>query len=223
MPLTMAFSRACLQWTVIVFNTLSLIIGILSVVACVYELEKFAEGSAEHMEKIVQLAAACLLVLSSFVGCLGAVNGSVRILCCFITMLIALIVSHIWKLWHYNEQKRMAATEGLITAAWLTELVTPGAMNELQESYECCGEQSSLDYKKLNVKIPLTCYRYQNGLRSVYPYDEGCLVALKRAYLTVYRYERLAHALLVGFESIGILVALLLICKLLTKSRRYNY
>ncbi|XP_036343788.1 protein late bloomer-like [Rhagoletis pomonella] len=223
MPLTMAFSRPCLQWTVIAFNTTSLIVGILSVVASVYELEKFAEGSAEHMEKIVQLASAGLLILSAFVGCLGAVNGSVRILCCFVTMLIAMIASHIWKLWRYSEPKQMTAAEKTLTAAWLTELVTPGAMNEIQESYECCGVQSSLDYLKLNVKIPLTCYRSENGLRSIFAYNEGCLVALKRAYLTVYRYERLAHALLVCFEGIGILLAMLLICKLLTKSRRYSY
>lgn len=52
----------------------------------------------------------------------------------------------------------------------------------------------------LNVKIPLTCYRSQSGLRSIYPYDEGCLVALKRAYMAIYRYERLGHSLLIGFE-----------------------
>lgn len=58
------------------------IIGILSVVACIYELEKFTEGSTEHREKLVQLASVSLLALSSFVGCLGAINGSVRILSC---------------------------------------------------------------------------------------------------------------------------------------------
>ncbi|XP_049308387.1 protein late bloomer [Bactrocera dorsalis] len=223
MPLTMAFGRSCLQWTVIVFNTLSLIIGILSVVACIYELEKFTEGSAEHREKLVQLASVSLLVLSSFVGCLGAINGSVRILCCYVTMLIAMIASHIWKLYRYNETKQMAATEKMLTAAWMSELVKKGAMDPIQETYECCGVSSSLDYVNLNVKIPLTCYRSQSGLRSIYPYGEGCLVALKRAYMNIYRYERLGHSLLIGFEGIGILISLLLICKLLTKSRRYSY
>ncbi|XP_067634272.1 protein late bloomer isoform X2 [Eurosta solidaginis] len=200
-----------------------IIIGTLSVVACVFELEKFTEGSAEHMEKIIQLVSAAVLVLSTFVGCLGAVYGSVRILFCFIVMLIALIISHIWKLWHYNEAKQMTATENLVTTAWMKELVTTGAMHKIQERHECCGVKSGLDYVNLNMKIPISCYRYENNLRSIYPYEEGCFSAVKRSYLTVYRYERLTHALLIGFESFGLVLVLLLICKLLTKSRRYSY
>uniref|UniRef100_W8BTL3 Protein late bloomer n=1 Tax=Ceratitis capitata TaxID=7213 RepID=W8BTL3_CERCA len=219
----MAFSRPCLQWTVIVFNILSLIIGVLSVGACVYVLEKFSEGSGEHLEKFVQLGAACLLVLATFVGCFGAVHGSVRILCCYVTMLIAIIISHIWKLYRYNEDKQISATEKMVTTAWMDWLVKNGAMDELQETYECCGEKNSLDYVNFKIKIPLSCYRTQNGLRMITPYEEGCLEALKRAYLAVYRNERLAHSLFIGFECLGILISLLLICKLLTKSRRYSY
>ncbi|XP_011178823.1 protein late bloomer [Zeugodacus cucurbitae] len=223
MALTTAFSRSCLQWAVIVFSTLSLIIGVLSVVACIFELEKFTDSSAEYREKLVQLAAVSLLTLSSFVGCLGAVNGSVRILCCYITLLITLIASHIWKLHRYNEDKQMTATEKILTSAWMSELVKKGAMDPIHEAYECCGFTNSLDYVNHNMKIPLSCYRSEGGLRSIYPFEEGCLVALKRSYMSIYRYERLGHSLLIGFEVIGILISLLLICKLLTKSRRYSY
>lgn len=49
-------------------------------------------------------------------------------------MLIAMIASHIWKLYRYNETKQMAATEKMLTAAWMSELVKKGAMNPIQET-----------------------------------------------------------------------------------------
>lgn len=141
-------------------------------------------------------------------------------------MLIAIIISHIWKLYRYNEDKQISATEKMVTTAWMDWLVKNGAMDELQETvsifwyfikikftetifelftlnikqYECCGEKNSLDYVNFKIKIPLSCYRTQNGLRMITPYEEGCLEALKRAYLAVYRNERLAHSLFIGFE-----------------------
>ncbi|XP_037954027.1 protein late bloomer-like [Teleopsis dalmanni] len=219
----MASARVCLQWTLILFNTFSVIIGILAIVAGVYELEKFTDGSAEHTEKIVQLAAASVLVISAFIGCCGAVNGSIKILCLFIVILVGLIASHIWKLWRYDEGKQLTATEMLVTYTWIAELVKPGAMIEMQATYECCGKKSYVDYTSLGLELPRSCFRVQNGMRAVYPFGEGCMSAVKKAYLTIYRYERLAHWSLIGFEVLGILLSIILICKLTAKTRRYRY
>ena len=49
-------------------------------VESVFELQKYDYGSPDFTEKIVQIVIGTVLVISAFIGCCGAVHGSVKIL-----------------------------------------------------------------------------------------------------------------------------------------------
>lgn len=137
--------RVCLQWTSVVFSTLTLIVGVLAALAGVYELDKFNEGSAEHTEKFVQLGMAGALILAGLVGCLGAIFGSIKVMVVNLILLLALIASHIWKVSHYNETKQLDATEVYVMDLWMKELVHHGAMQDLQQEVGPSPERSCYD------------------------------------------------------------------------------
>ncbi|XP_033152241.1 protein late bloomer isoform X2 [Drosophila mauritiana] len=215
--------RVCLQWTSVVFSTLTLIVGVLAALAGVYELDKFDEGSAEHTEKFVQLGMAGALILAGLVGCLGAIFGSIKVMVVNLILLLALIASHIWKVSHYNETKQLDATEVYVMDLWMKELVHHGAMQDLQQEYECCGDKGFSDYTSLNMKVPRSCFHTKDGIHALYPYAEGCMAAVKRAYLQIYRYEKWVHCGLIGYEVVGIILGITLCCQLTNKTRRYTY
>ncbi|KAH8267148.1 hypothetical protein KR018_012406 [Drosophila ironensis] len=215
--------RVCLQWTSVFFNTVTLAVGIVAALAGVYELEHFNEGSAEHLEKFVQLGMAGALILAALIGCLGAFLGSIKVMVVHLVVLGLLIASHVWKLSHYNETKQLDATEVYVMDLWMKELVHHGAMQHLQQAYECCGDKGYADYTSLNMKVPRSCFHTKDGIHALYPYAEGCMAAVKRAYLQIYRYEKWAHCGLIGYEIVGIILGITLCCQLTNKTRRYTY
>ncbi|XP_030387986.1 protein late bloomer [Scaptodrosophila lebanonensis] len=219
----MTAARVCLQWTVVVFNVLTLIIGGLAVAAAVYEYLYFSEGSVGHIDKWLQLGVAGALILSALIGCTGASVASIKVLVLYIILLLVMICAHIWKLAHYSESKQLAATEVYVIATWMQELERPGAMNQMQQEYECCGDKRFTDYTSLGLKVPKSCFHTEDGLHALYPYTEGCMVAVKRVYLQIYRYEKWVHCGLMAYEILGIVLAITLCCQLTNKTRRYNY
>jgi len=66
--------------------------------------------------------------------------------------------------------------------------------------YECCGDKGFSDYTSLNMKVPRSCFHTKDGIHALYPYGEGCMAAVKRAYLQIYRYEKWVHCGLIGYE-----------------------
>ncbi|KAH8320429.1 hypothetical protein KR067_003257 [Drosophila pandora] len=215
--------RVCLQWTSIVFNTITLAVGVGAALAGFYEWEKFDEGSTEHLEKFIQLGMAGALILAALIGCMGAFLGSIKVMVVHLVVLVALIASHIWKLSHYNESKQLDATEVFVMDLWMKELVHHGAMQHLQQEYECCGDKGFADYTSLNMKVPRSCFHTKDGIHAFHPYAEGCMAAVKRAYLQIYRYEKWAHCGLIGYEVVGIILGITLCCQLTSKTRRYTY
>ncbi|XP_023291945.2 tetraspanin-8 [Lucilia cuprina] len=215
--------RSCLQWTIIIFNTSCVIFGILGVVESVFELQKYNYGSPDFTEKIVQIVIGTVLVISAFIGCCGAVHGSVKMLILFITILFALIAAHIWKLWRYDELRVRTTTEVMVSYTWVEEVVERGKMNPLQETYTCCGKHGYIDYINNFMKVPDSCYHYENNKKSYYPHEEGCISAVSRAYLSIYRMETWAHISLIGFEILGIILSIVLICNLTADTLRYSY
>ncbi|XP_073847641.1 tetraspanin 42Eo [Musca autumnalis] len=219
----MHLSRTCLQWTVIVFNTMSVVLGILAAVASVFELLKYSYGTPDFTEKLVHIGISTILVVSAFVGCCAAVNGSVKMLVSFIVILLALIASHIWCLWRYDEERIRISTTNMVNYYWIAETHEKGYMNILQETYECCGKVGYLDYIHNSMTVPDSCYYFHNNKREFYPHGQGCLPAVIDAYLNIYRTEKWTHVGLMGFESSGIILAIVLIFNLTADTRRYNY
>ncbi|XP_064540359.1 protein late bloomer [Drosophila montana] len=218
--------QVCLQWTAVVFNTFTLLIGSMAALAGVYELlYKLDEGSSDHIdaEKIMQLAMAGSLILAAVIGCSGAFLGSIKVLAVHLVMLVLLIGAHVYRLAHYNESKHVDTTEEFVMGVWMRELVHPGAMHQLERRYECCGDKGFSDYTSLSMRVPQSCFHTKDGVHALYPYAEGCMTAVKRAHLNIYRSERWAHGGLIGYEIVGIILGITLCCQLTTKTRRYAY
>jgi len=66
--------------------------------------------------------------------------------------------------------------------------------------YECCGDKGPSDYKSLNMEIPRSCYHNKDGIHALLPYGNGCMDAVQKAYLKIYRYEKWAHIGLICYE-----------------------
>ncbi|XP_061395776.1 protein late bloomer [Musca vetustissima] len=201
----MHLSRTCLQWTVIVFNTMSVVLGILAVVASVFELQKYSYGTPDFTEKLVNIGISSVLVISAFVGCCAAVNGSVKMLVSFIVILLALVASHVWCLWRYDEERVRISTTNMVNYYWIAETHEQGYMDILQETYECCGKVGYLDYLHNSMTVPDSCYFFHNNKREFYPHGKGCLPAVLDAYLNIYRTEKWTHVGLMGFEFAAII------------------
>ncbi|EDW08610.1 uncharacterized protein LOC6578769 isoform X1 [Drosophila mojavensis] len=217
--------QVCLQWTAVVFNTFTLIIGSLAALAGVYELiYKLDEGSATHIdfEKIRQLTMAGTLILAAVIGCSGAFLGSIKVLVVHLVFLVCLIGAHIYRLMHYNEARHVNTTEEFVMGIWLKELSHSGAMHQLEQRYECCGNKGFSDYTS-TMRAPQSCFHTVDGVHALYPYTEGCMSAVKRAHLSIYRFEKWVHCGLIGYEIIGIILGITLCCQLTNKPRRYTY
>ncbi|KAH8299779.1 hypothetical protein KR044_005879 [Drosophila immigrans] len=218
--------QVCLQWAAVVFNTFTLIIGILATLAGAYDLlHKLEEGSVEHIdiEKIVQLSIAGTLILAALIGCSGAFLGSIKVLVVHLVLFGLLIGAHGYKLTNYNETKQQDTTEVFVMGIWMKELAHPGAMYQLQRRYECCGDKGFADYTSLKLKVPPSCFHTDNGVHALYPYADGCMTAVKRDHLKFYRLEKWAHIGLISYEIVGIILGITLSCQLTTKTRRYAY
>lgn len=66
--------------------------------------------------------------------------------------------------------------------------------------YVCCGKNGYIDYTSNFMKVPDSCYYFENNKKSFYPHDEGCISAVSRAYMSIYRMEKWAHISLIGIE-----------------------
>ncbi|XP_075166523.1 tetraspanin 42Eo [Haematobia irritans] len=219
----MQTSRTCLQWTIIIFNTMCVIIGILTAVASVFELQKYSFGTPDFTEKIIHIGIGAILVISAFVGCCAAVNGSVKMLVGFTVILLALIATHIWTLWRYNEDRVRTSTTNMVNYHWIAETHKQGSMDNLQTIYQCCGKNGYMDYNINSMTVPNTCYLVRNHKKEFYPHGQGCMTAVLDAYLYIYRFEKWSHVALICFESLGITLAFVLIFNLTADTRRYNY
>ncbi|EDW01563.1 protein late bloomer [Drosophila grimshawi] len=218
--------RVCLQWSAVLFNTFTLIIGCLAALAGAYELlYQLDEGFTDHIDvnKIIQLTTAGILILAAIIGCTGAFLGSIKVLVVHMVLLVLLIGAHVWRLAHYNESKYMDATEVFVMDIWMKELSHPNSMQTLQHRYKCCGNKGFSDYTSLHMKVPYSCFHTEDGLHALYPYPEGCMTAVKRVHLNIYRYEMWTHCGLIGYEIVSIILAITLSCQLTTKTRRYAY
>lgn len=79
-------------------------------------------------------------------------------------------------------------------------------------------------------------------MQALYPYSDGCMVAVMREHLKLYILEKWVHIGLIGYEVsesrvisrrcfrtllylqiVGIILAITLCCQLTTKTRRYAY
>ncbi|TMW42602.1 hypothetical protein DOY81_012318, partial [Sarcophaga bullata] len=169
------------------------IFGILGVVESVFELQKYDYGSPDFTEKIVQIVIGTVLVISAFVGCCGAVHFVYN-------NILELDSGSYLELWRYDELRLRTTTEVMVTYTWVEELVERGKMNPLQETYVCCGKQGYSDYTTNSMKVPDSCYYFENNKKSFYPHDEGCISAVWKAYLNIYRIEKWAHISLIGLE-----------------------
>uniref|UniRef100_A0A1B0FIL1 Tetraspanin n=1 Tax=Glossina morsitans morsitans TaxID=37546 RepID=A0A1B0FIL1_GLOMM len=220
----MATIRSYLQWSIVVINTFCVIFGILGVVESALELQKYNYGSLDYTEKVVQIIMGVALVVSAFIGCGGALNGSLKLLSLYIFVLLMLMIGHVWKLWRYDESRIRNSVEVMITYTWIEELVERGKMDALQYSYHCCGKRGYSDYTALSLKIPNSCYQVEkNNKKTFYPYGEGCLSAVSNAYLDIYRAEKWFHVSLIGVEFFGIVLTVTLICNLTADTLRYSY
>ncbi|KAH8415951.1 hypothetical protein KR222_004750 [Zaprionus bogoriensis] len=219
--------QVCLQWTAVIFNTFTLLLGTLAALAGVYDLlYKLEEGSALHIdiERLAQFTIAGVLILTAIIGCSGAFLGSIKVLVVHIVLLVLLIAAHIWTLSQYhNKTKEANATEVFVMDSWMKELTLPGAMDMLQKRYKCCGQRGYMDYKDLHMKVPPSCYHSENGIQALYPYSESCTHAVMHYHMRLYQIELWAHIGLICYEIIGIILGITLCCQLTTKPRRYAY
>ncbi|EDW01565.1 GH21511 [Drosophila grimshawi] len=188
----------------------------------VYQLDEQVHMETIPIEayKITQFIMAGILVLAAIIGCAGAFSGSKKVLVVHVALLVLLIVAHVGRMALYNEYKRMDAIEKRVMDTWNIQLSHGYVFGTIQYRYQCCGVQDFMDYNKLNITVPESCYpNFNNG----YPYPEGCMTAVKHGQLNVYRYDMLIHCGLIGYEIVGIILAQTLSGKLTTSTRRYAY
>jgi len=50
------------------------------------------------------------------------------------------------------------------------------------------------------MEIPRSCYHNKDGIHALLPYGNGCMDAVQKAYLKIYRYEKWAHIGLICYE-----------------------
>lgn len=80
------------------------------------------------------------------------------------------------------------------------EYFTIETYNLFSLQYVCCGKHGYIDYTNNFMKVPDSCYYFENNKKSFYPHDEGCISAVSKAYLSIYRMEKWAHISLICFE-----------------------
>ncbi|KAM7345270.1 tetraspanin 42Ek isoform 1-T2 [Cochliomyia hominivorax] len=202
-----------------ILNSFMAIGGILLIILATVTLKTAPPNYVMYMYIVggVNLCAALL-------GCCGICHEHVCMtatyaLICLAT-LIAQICSKVYSFDYEAPIKKFARED--VEKTWEKELKTPGAMDNTQQTYGCCGKIGPTDYTVNLRSIPKSCYLNEVvEMKNIY--TTGCIKAAEQKYVEIFGYASSGEWFVLAVSAVMFIFAVYLVIRFRSKQRHYNY
>jgi len=148
---------SCVKYLVFVVNLLVLLLGLsifsLSLWLVVYD-QIYADTQSVYIVYCVLLSFGAALLLTSFLGCCGAIRESQCLLSCFFTALLVFFVGEVvLTIYLYYKEEVVEEVvsvhvDATVRDKYLNATLTAKLWDIVQYQLECCGGDGPLDWEK---------------------------------------------------------------------------
>ncbi|XP_075167043.1 tetraspanin 42El [Haematobia irritans] len=214
----MGCATRTIKCVLLIFNTLWAIFGVLLLL-----LAGFGWDAMPQHYAIGFIALGCVILLTALFGCFGSVRESARSLWTYAVMLIVILVLTIVFICMNTRDvfKNYAIEE--VNGLWEKEKISPGAMDQKQIVYECCGRKGPDDYLLMGRITPPSCCKDSNCINPLNIYMDGCLAKIEQAFSNESLTTQISEWVLLGLNIVVLAMSLLLAIHYTNQRRRFNY
>ncbi|XP_030387447.1 protein late bloomer [Scaptodrosophila lebanonensis] len=214
----MGCATGTIKYALFIFNALWAILGIL-----VIGLGGLGWGAMPQTHAISIIVLGCVMLFISFFGCFGALRESSRLLWTYATLLLVLLVLIVAQMFIGTRDVFKEYAIKTVEDSWVQELTTPGSMNLIQKTYNCCGRNGADDYVKIGRLPPSSCCKDSNCINPLNLFTTGCLTKVEDAFADEAQTRQYYEWGMLGFDLIILVLAVILAIHYTNRRRRYNY
>ncbi|XP_073845951.1 tetraspanin 42El [Musca autumnalis] len=214
----MGCATRTIKCILLIFNTLWAIFGILLLL-----LAGFGWDAMPQNYGIGIIALGCVILLTSLFGCFGSIRESARSLWTYAVMLLIILVLTVVFICLNTRDvfKNYAIQE--VNQLWDQEMIHPGSMDQKQLVYECCGKNGPDDYLLAGRITPSSCCKDSNCINPLNIYVTGCLSKIEEAFSNEALTSQISEWVLLGLNSVVLLMSIMLAIHYTNQRRRFNY
>jgi len=202
-----------------IINIINALLGILLVV-----LASFIVHSAPQVYVIYLFIVGGIILLTSFLGCCGICKENVCMTTTYACILLGVLVLQIiGKFYPIDDSaiRKIAADD--VQKTWMQEIEHPGAMNNTQQTYHCCGKDRPEDYYSIQrPSFPASCYP-DNIVNKTALYNTGCVTAAGDNFVTFFNYAANSTWGTLAWTAAVVVFAFYLVHRFRQRQQRYNY
>lgn len=204
-----------------ILNTINIFWGIISVLILLGA--GLSIGSAPSFIIYLLFITGGVGLIGSILGCCGICQENVCMTIAYASLILATLILQVCCLVFSSkiEGVRKYADDD-VNKYWDLEVKEKGAMDFLQETFECCGKNTPNDYLVINRPFPDSCYPHQH-VNSTTLYTTGCITKTEEGYVSVVNNLVSGSYGTIIFNVIILLFAIYLIMRFRRKQRNYNY
>ncbi|CAD7015427.1 protein late bloomer [Ceratitis capitata] len=162
--------------------------------------------------------------VAAMLGCCGICQEDVCLTMTYAIIIALSLVSQIVGKYYASDSgaiKEFATKD--VEKTWLEEIKLPGAMNNTQQTYHCCGKINPQDYYAIGrAAYPASCYP-QMIVNQTALWNKGCIQAAEEQFLNIFNYSSSGEWGNLVFTAVMLLFAIYLVVRFRSKQRRYDY
>ncbi|XP_030387465.1 protein late bloomer [Scaptodrosophila lebanonensis] len=175
-------------------------------------------ADSESEEFVIAAYITCsIIVVFAFLGIFAAIRESVCLAVTSAVFLIVLAILQIISTCIFLHNLDVKSGQTVVEQAW-----QHNNLDGLQQKYECCGKSSAQDYILLSQPIPPSCYVDLKPLTANL-YLSGCIEKVQSYYEADKQRFIIVSWVLVAFELLCSLLAVLLAVNFRNKQRRMQF
>ncbi|XP_046811215.1 protein late bloomer [Lucilia cuprina] len=162
-----------------ILNTVLSLLGIGLIALSVYELNSSKPGTFEHVAIVVQIFIGSFVILTSFLGCIGACRHSSSLIWSYAMCMVFLLAFQIYIIVAAHSTDYVENARNNFNNLWSNYTLNAEQIIETEKKYHCCGKNGSQDYILMGRSIPKNCYENEERL-PINLFTENCLDIVER-------------------------------------------
>ncbi|XP_014102762.1 protein late bloomer [Bactrocera oleae] len=162
--------------------------------------------------------------IAAMLGCCGICQEDVCLTTTYaIVIALSLVSQIVGKIYASDSAAIKEFATKDVEKTWLEEIKMPGAMNNTQQTYHCCGKISPNDYFSIGRSAyPASCYP-KMIVNQTALWNAGCVQAAEDEFLSIFNYSSSGEWGNLIVTGVMLLFAIYLVIRFRSKQRRYDY
>ncbi|XP_065368328.1 tetraspanin-9 [Calliphora vicina] len=224
----MGLGATTIKHILLLLNFIFTVLGLILIGFGIFILISGAENKIDHGENVaggVIITLGAVILIITIFGCLAAIHESKRKLIIYVLVLTVLILIQLLltsMASHGTQDGLSGSVKQGFDELWLLENKEPGALAYYEDWLQCCGVNSTEDYRQIKHEIPKTCCKEHNCAITENLYKEGCQLKFEEYLSDKMLTFSIVNSLLIVGEIIAAIFGWLLYSSLKNESRRSN-